>query len=211
MKTFFVSGFSIVINTLFALASTLSLADETSGGSGNNIGVHFKVEPSSGQEYMYASEILGAGKSAAHNVFAAITDYPSLHPWIKDVKLVREDGSNKKDFRIDFKFPWPLGPKWSVVEVDLAADGTMTWHQIDGSLKKNSGTISLHAEGQTVRLEYAAVIDVGLPNAWIRHYKRKFVSQFLVAVDKRAVASESGEQYASNQVEILALASDDLE
>ena len=122
MKTRVVNVFSVILKILFLFASTQMLADETSGTTGNRIGVHFEVEASSGQEYMYASEILGAGKSAAHNVFAAITDYPSLHPWIKDVKLVKEDSIDKKKFFVlILNSPGRWGPSGLLLK--------LIWHQ----------------------------------------------------------------------------------
>lgn len=197
MKTGGVRKIPVILLLLFVSISAQSLAAEIHEVTALPIEIHFKYEASSGREYIQAETTFNTGKPAVYVVFTSITEYASLHPWIRKIKLVRENCSNQKVYRIDFDFPWPVGHKWSIVVVDFLADGSIAWRQTDGSLDENLGSIKLQSQGRGVQLKYAAIIDVGLPNALTRHHKKKFVRQFLSAASRLATGTEFMRQEAS--------------
>jgi hypothetical protein len=53
----------------------------------------------------------------------------------------------------------------------------------------NQGEISIVTCGERVDVEYRAILDIGLPDAWTRSYKKKFVSEFLNAAYDQAKVS----------------------
>jgi uncharacterized membrane protein len=124
-------------------------------------------------------------KSQLYEVFNAIAEYPALHNWIQDTKIESDARNGRQEFFIKFKFPWPVGERWSRVEVQREGDSVISWHQLEGTLKMNQGRIVIAEHEQQAHIDYRAVIDVGFPNAVTRSYKKQFVSEFLSAIHYR--------------------------
>jgi hypothetical protein len=57
---------------------------------------------------------------------------------------------------------------------------------VEGNLKANAGSISFTAEHGSVRIDYRAAIDIGLPESWTLAYKKKFVKEFMTSAFEKA-------------------------
>jgi hypothetical protein len=173
------SAFALVA-TLLASATRPALAEA-------EIEVSFEADAGSRQALVRAEALFPVRSASVKQVFASITAYPELHDWIRDTRLI-STSANTEEFRVDFRFPWPVGKQWSRVEVRRHGDDAIEWRQIDGSLKANRGRIVLTSRDGKAHVDYQAAIDVGLPEAVSRHHKKKFVAEFLGAVYERANA-----------------------
>lgn len=125
-----------------------------------------------------------ASVPVTYAIFDAIAAYPRLHDWIPKTTLV-SCSEGVQEFLVQFSFPWPVGRQWSRVEVHRNG-GAISWKQLEGSLKANNGQISFEAVGDQVRVDYPAAIDVGLPDALTRSYKKQFIAEFLTAAAVQA-------------------------
>jgi len=146
------------------------------------IEIDFKSDEASGQELIHARAELGSHGAETWKALGAITAYPALHPWICDTHLLRQSGERLQEFLIEFEFPWPVGRRWSRIEVQRESPVRISWRQLEGSLQVNQGQLSFNSRGGEVHIDYQATINVGLPDAWTRYYRQKFVSEFLGAV-----------------------------
>jgi len=148
------------------------------------IDISFETDAVTGQKLVRAQAVFPASVPVAYAIFDAIGAYPRLHDWIRETTLV-SCGKGVQEFLVQFRFPWPVGRQWSRVEVHKNG-GTISWTQLEGSLKANNGQISFEAAGDNVRVDYRAVIDVGLPDALTRSYKKQFITEFLTAAGVQA-------------------------
>jgi hypothetical protein len=155
-------------------------------------GIDIKFENSSatGRESIHAKAAFYSYGPEIRTTLAAITAYPELHAWIRNTTLLRHVSNRKLEYLVEFEFPWPVGRRWSQVEVHQESLTRISWHQVEGNLKANQGEISIVTRGERVDIEYRAILDIGLPDAWIRSYKKKFVTEFLNAVYHQAVVSQ---------------------
>ncbi len=172
-----------------AFTAVVACAAQTAH-AGPNIEVNFETDSGSSQKLIHAEALFPARRAVIHDIFTAITEYPALHEWIVATQLV-QDNAESQEVLVEFRFPWPVGREWSRVEVRHLGQHAIHWHQIEGSLKANRGEIRFTTLDGRAHIVYRAVIDVGLPDAWTRHYKQKFVAEFLGAVADRATASST--------------------
>jgi hypothetical protein len=149
------------------------------------IDINFEADQATGNEWIRAQADYDIKKSRLYEILNAITEYPTLHGWIQDTKIESDAGNGRQEFLIKFKFPWPVGERWSRVEVRSEGDSVISWNQLEGSLKMNQGRITITGHERQARIDYLAIIDVGFPNAVTRSYKKKFVSEFLGAIQHR--------------------------
>ena len=163
---------------LLLLAAGVAQAQET----GPKIDIVFEQGGSPGEQIIHVETDFGVVGSAACKVLCVYPDYAALHPWIKEsrVESVEPDGTQIVYFVLDL--PWPVGRQWSRLSVERFGDRTMAWSQVEGSFRKNHGTVLLRPEGGTTHLSYWAVIDVGVPGALARPFQEQFVREFLQAV-----------------------------
>jgi uncharacterized membrane protein len=146
------------------------------------IAINFEQEQGSKNEWIHAKANCHTTEQQLYEVLNAIVKYPALHSWIRDTKIESNTMNGGQQFLIEFKFPWPVGKRWSRVEVKREGDSIISWRQLEGSLKKNQGRIEITEHKQQAHIDYRAIIDVGYPNAFTRGYKKKFVSEFLEAI-----------------------------
>jgi hypothetical protein len=146
------------------------------------IDINFEADQASGNEWIRAQTNYHTNKSQLYEVFNAIA---ALHNWIQDTKIESDARNGRQEFFIKFKFPWPVGERWSRVEVQREGDSVISWHQLEGTLKMNQGRIVITEHEQQAHIDYRAVIDVGFPDALTRSYKKKFVVEFLSAIYNR--------------------------
>jgi len=146
------------------------------------IDIQFLKEQGSESEWILAKANCLSAKPPVRKALDAVVNYPRLHSWIQDTRLESQLIDGARQFRIEFRFPWPVGQQWSLVEVKKVGDSTISWHQLEGSLKMNRGRIVITERNQQTHLDYRANIDVGYPNTVTRHYKKKFVLEFLNAI-----------------------------
>ena len=163
-----------------------------------NIEVSFEADSDTGAAMIHADARLPEALSTVKCIFTAIAAYPSLHDWIEDAELLEVDGQTEV-YMVRFKFPWPVGRHWSRVRVWYEGENSVAWRQIEGSLGANHGQVTFSTRQRHAHVEYRAAIDVGLPEPLTRPYKKKFVEEFLSAVNDRAatlglrVASRAGQ------------------
>jgi hypothetical protein len=155
-----------------------------------DIEISFERDGSSAHRLIHAEALFPTEGADIHRVFAAISDYPELHDWIRTTRRVGRTPHGEQ-FLIDFEFPWPVGKQWSRVEVRRHDDSAIEWHQVEGSLKANRGRIAFSTRSGAAHIDYRAVIDVGFPDAFTRPYKERFVSEFLGAVYDEARTSRA--------------------
>ena len=155
------------------------------------IDIEFRKDGVSGQEWIHARAEFHSHGQETWDTLNAISAYPALHPWIQATKRVRHSAHNGQEFLIEFSFPWPVGRRRSRIAVDRESDTTLSWHQVEGNLQINEGFLFLLSRGKQTYIEYQATIDVGLPDALTRHYRKRFVTEFLDAVYDQALATGS--------------------
>jgi uncharacterized membrane protein len=153
------------------------------------IDISFETDAATGQKLARAQAVFPASIPVTYAIFDAIAAYPRLHDWIRKTTLV-SCSEGVQEFLVQFSFPWPVGRQWSRVEVHRNG-GTISWKQLEGSLKANDGQISFEAAGDNVRVDYRAAIDVGLPDALTRSYKKQFITEFLTAASHQAESADS--------------------
>lgn len=154
-----------------------------------SININFENNGTTGRETIHARAAFYSHGAEIGKTIAAITGYPELHAWIKNTTLLRHLSKGKLEYRVEFDFPWPVGRRWSHIEVHQESPTRISWHQVEGNLKMNQGEISIITCGERVDIEYRAILDIGLPDAWTRTYKKEFVSDFLNAVYDQAKIS----------------------
>jgi hypothetical protein len=143
-----------------------------------------------GEEILYVQGRIDAPISAVCHVVFDIPGWQSLHPSIVSSHLesIRDDGSWVVDVTADF--PWPIGRRWSRLEVELFGGRTVAWQQINGSFRQNHGTVILVDRDSSTDVRYWAVIDLGLPRVIARPFENYFVEEFWQAVSQAAIDSE---------------------
>jgi hypothetical protein len=146
------------------------------------IAIEFVQEQDAESEWILAKANCQSAEPPVRKALDAVVNYPQLHSWIRDTKLESPLIDGARQFLIEFKFPWPVGQQWSRVEVKKVGDSTISWHQLEGSVKMNRGRIVITERNQQAHLDYRANIDIGYPNTVTRHYKKKFVLEFLNAI-----------------------------
>jgi hypothetical protein len=189
-----------IILTGVSLWSPAGMSAETeSPAAGPVITVNVRQDSVTKHDVIYAEAAYETHGEAVVSVISAISGYAGLHSWITETELVYQSDSDRQEFHVEFRFPWPVGRKWSRIRVQREADRRISWYQLDGSLGRNEGHLALELREQHAQINYQAVIDVGLPDAWTRTFKQKFVREFLMAVyDHAALAGEqTGLQLAS--------------
>lgn len=149
------------------------------------IDIRFETDRASGAEWIRARTEYDADKARIYGILDAVGEYPALHGWIQDTKIESDAGNGKQQVVIKFKFPWPVGERWSRVEVLREGDSVISWNQLDGTLKMNRGRIAITGQARQTYIDYEAVIDVGYPDTVTRNYKKRFVSEFLGAIHDR--------------------------
>ncbi|MGB5603799.1 MAG: hypothetical protein WBO14_15330 [Gammaproteobacteria bacterium] len=165
--------------------STPAMTAEASPLSEAEIAIGFENDSSSGDEFISAETGFLAPRAAIWNAFAAITEYPNLHKWIREARFVGFTDDDTQEFLIEFKFPWPIGTRWSRIEVTREHGSKISWRQIEGDLGANEGRISFSSKGDQARIHYRAIISVGVPALLARPYKKKFVWEFLNAIKEQ--------------------------
>lgn len=169
--------------------STPAMTEEASPHSEPEVVIGFENDSSLGDEFISAEASFQARRAAIWNAFAAITEYPNLHEWIGDARFVGNTKDDSQEFLIEFEFPWPVGARWSRVEVTREHGSEISWRQIDGDLNANEGRISFSSVGDQAQIHYRAIIGVGVPAMFARPYKKKFVREFLNAIKERVTTN----------------------
>ena len=150
------------------------------------IKIRFAKDSTSGQETLNAHTVFDHHGTALRSVLLSFQGYAELHPWITGATLTSPTAGGNSEFLIQFKFPWPIGQRWSRVEVSTDYQNSINWHQVEGTMKANAGQLKFVASGQGIRVDYSAVINAGLPNALTRGFKKRFVREFIDAAHTRA-------------------------
>jgi len=144
--------------------------------------IEFQQAPGSENEWIYAKANCQTTKPQLSEVINAVVKYPALHSWIRDTKIESNTINGGQQFLVEFEFPWPVGKRWSRVEMKKESDSVISWIQLEGTLKSNQGRIVITEREQQAHIDYRAIIDVGYPNAFTRGYKKQFVMEFLEAI-----------------------------
>jgi len=170
------------------------------------ISIEFEQEQGSNNEWIHAKANCHTTEPRLYEVLNAIVKYPVLHSWIQGAKIENNTMKGGRQFLVEFQFPWPVGKQWSRIEVKKSDDSSISWRQLEGTLKMNQGRIVITEHKQQAHLDYRAIIDVGYPNAFTRGYKKKFVLEFLRAIydETRDFNKPSTEMSASSSQSIVA-------
>ncbi len=153
--------------------------------------IEFEQEQGSNNEWIHAKANCLSTEPPILKVLNAVVKYPELHSWIQNTKLESEPASGEQQFLVEFKFPWPVGKQWSRIEVKKHSNSTISWRQLEGTLKTNKGRIEITEYNQQAHLDYRAIIDVGYPSAFTRGYKKQFVSEFLRAIYEETIKMQA--------------------
>jgi hypothetical protein len=181
-----------LVRVLAQLLRLVLLAASLAGAqafAGPQIDIGFEAGAAGEQKLIHASAVFPAGRNVVYSIFDAINDYPMLHEWIHQTTRIG-GGDDSEVYQVEFDFPWPVGRQWSRVEVRHSGNA-IVWRQTDGSIKANHGRIEFIAQGDTVKIDYLAAIDIGLPEVLTQPYKKQFVTEFLFAARKQAGRMES--------------------
>jgi len=155
-----------------------------------DIEIRFVRDATSGQEVLKAQTAFESHGSALRNVLLNFHGYADLHPWITEATVVAHPINGRAEFIIRFKFPWPIGKRWSHIEVSRD-NNAIIWRQIEGTMKANRGQLVFVSNGQSTRIDYSATIGVGFPDAWTRGFKKQFVTEFIDAAYARATKTNT--------------------
>lgn len=188
---------SCFLNILYCALLTIFLSCCTPHASAEQlIEFNFVNDAASGEEVLQAkSEFRQHGRSL-QKVLLAISGYAELHSWITGVALIKGDHQQEVEFLIEFKFPWPVGCRWSHIRVQRDGTSTITWQQIDGNIEANEGRLAFTThDNQGMTVEYFTTINLGLglPDLLLRGFKKKFVAEFINAAYVQAENEEVSE------------------
>jgi hypothetical protein len=150
--------------------------------TGPKIEISFEKGGSPGEQIIHVETDFGVIGTAACDVLCVFPDYAALHPWIKESRLEASEPDGTQIIYFVLELPWPVGRQWSRLSVERFGDRTVAWSQIEGSFRKNHGTVLLNPEGGKTHLSYWAVIDIGVPSLLARPFQEQFVREFLQAV-----------------------------
>ena len=184
-----------LLNTLYCALLAVFLSCCTPHAAAEAVvNIQFVKDAASGQEVIQAKSVFKRHGHSLQKVLNAIGEYAGLHPWITSAALISENASQTDDFLIEFRFPWPVGYRWSHIRVQQDGGRGISWQQIKGDLQANEGWLRFtahHDQGMTV--EYGATIDLGLPDIVLRSFKKKFVAEFINAAYVQAAYEELSE------------------
>ena len=155
------------------------------------IEIQFAKDSTSGQETLNAQTVFDYHGTALRRVLLSFHDYADLHPWITGATLTSPAAGRKSEFLIRFKFPWPVGQRWSRIQVSTDYRNSIIWHQVEGTMDANAGQLKFIANGESMRVDYSAIVDIGLPNALTRGFKKRFVREFIDAAHTRATQTDT--------------------
>lgn len=153
------------------------------------VDIRFSRDAATGHEVLKARTEYSQHGKAMRKILMTFHEYAELHPWIMEATPVHPPLDGRAQILIRFRFPWPVGHRWSRIAITTNTDTAVTWHQVDGDLKANRGRLGFIADGEAIGIDYSAVISVGLPDAWTRAFKKRFVSEFIDAAWSRASAT----------------------
>lgn len=150
----------------------------------------FVRDATSGQEVLKAQAAFESHGTALRKVLLTFHGYADLHPWITETTVVAHPINGRAEFVIRFKFPWPIGKRWSRIEVSRD-NNAIIWRQIEGTMEANQGQLNFVTNGQSIHVDYSAIISVGLPDAWTRGFRKQFVTEFIDAAFARATKTST--------------------
>ncbi len=156
------------------------------------INTRFINDAASGREVMKAQATFSRYGDELRKVLLSFRGYADLHPWITETEISNSPVEGTSQVLIRFKFPWPVGKRWSRIEVNTDGQDVIAWRQIEGTLNANEGRLQFATNGQNVRIDYSAVLSTGFPDRWARGYKKQFVTEFINAAHLRAAETGPG-------------------
>ena len=105
---------------------------------------------------------LDAPAAAVVRLFAEVDRYPRVFPSIKRADIKRRKPGQSTAY-VEIDFPWPIGPRWLLGEVQATAD-RVTWHRLEGTFRRYDGSLRVVGlAGGRSRVTYEAVVDPGIP------------------------------------------------
>ncbi len=173
-------------------ASVSASAEVLAASAAPKIRTHFGNGNGHHEDVIHVEAEFNQGAAAVSRVLTTFGNYASLHRWILTSRLEMTRADDVQEVYMEFAFPWPVGRQWSRIAVKRLDHATIRWDQIEGSLPKNEGHMTLKPKGSVLRTRYDAIIDVGWPPALTRPFKKKFVSELLTAAHERAAESQPG-------------------
>jgi hypothetical protein len=155
-------------------------------GTGLQIDATFEPGASLQEQVLHVEADFGPAAIAACRLLCDVSRYAGFHPWILEsrVEETDEEGLQVVYFLLDL--PWPVGRQWSRLRVGRFGDSMVGWEQIDGSFRKNRGSVTLRPEQGAGHMSYWAELDLGMPAALARPFQERFARQFLEAVYEAA-------------------------
>lgn len=180
------SVFGLLYTTLTLLTTcNAALAEQV-------VKTHFVNNAESGQEVMKAQATFGHYSEELRKVLLSFRGYADLHPWITETEISNSPVAGTSQVLIRFKFPWPVGKRWSRIEVNRDGQDAIVWRQIEGTLRANEGQLKFATDGQNIRIDYSAILNTGFPDRWTRSFKKQFVTEFINAAHLRAAEAGPG-------------------
>ena len=156
------------------------------------IKTRFVNNAESGQEVMKAQATFGHYGDELREVLLSFRGYADLHTWITETEISNHPVDGTSQVLIRFKFPWPVGKRWSRIEVNRDGQDAIVWRQIEGTLNANEGRLKFTTDGRNIRIDYSAILDTGFPDRWTRSFKKQFVTEFINAAHRRAAETRPG-------------------
>ena len=178
-------GIKLLFTALVLLAAcNVALAEQP-------VKIHFVRDRVSGHEVLKAQTDFECHGAALRRVLFSFHLYANLHPWITETTTVSPPVNGTSEVLIRFKFPWPVGERWSRIEVHMRNQDSIVWRQIEGTMNANEGQLRFDVNGQSTHVDYSATISIGLPDAWTRGFKKQFVAEFIDAAHTLAAATDT--------------------
>lgn len=188
---------SPIARLLYMLLLMWSVYANTVTASDHLIDITIEKGVTTGYDHIHAIGDFRGRESAFREVMMHVPEYARLHEWIDKVTLINVNENDKQAFMIEFVFPWPVGRKWSHIQVETNSDNMISWRQIDGSFKKNEGYMSYTATDISLKIDYSAKVDLGYSPRMVRPYIEQFVTDFIKGIGKRAAYIASNTKHAS--------------
>lgn len=154
-----------------------------------NVDIDFVSDAETGREVIKAQYMFRQHTGSLRKVLLAVNGYAELHDWITRATLVKSISHEATEFLIEFEFPWPVGRRWSIIEVHKLGSDTIVWHQITGDMKANEGRLHFTEYDRGMKADYSAIIAIGMPDAVTRGFKKKFVTEFISAAFEQAASA----------------------
>ena len=136
-------------------------------------------------------------RASPAEVCNVVCDYYNMDTYMpKEVssRVLRTHG-NRIVLEVVLDLPWPFRDLKSILEVTYDKErGTARWEQVEGNIRKNTGTIRVERRGDLSHLRQVTYLDIGryYPDWFIKIYTRSLTYRIMRAIRERVESPPAG-------------------